>query len=171
MAAGRPEEPLTEQVDGCGQHPAKLVDVPVDVHRCEPESTVHPVAGHQFGQALWIGVVGLAEEVGVVLVADGTPPAKHIVAPGLKNVVAVVEGQPLFIPAGGRVPRSDLGVGAQQVVLNQGTGHVDPEATDPTVQPEAQDPVELVGHRGVAPVEVGLLRQEQVHVVLTGGRV
>ncbi len=171
MAAGGPEEPLADQVDGSGQHAAEFVDLPVDVHGCEPESTVHPVAGHQVGQALWILVVGLAEEVGVVLVADGTPPAEHVVALGLEHIVEVVEGQPLFVPVGSRVPRSDLGVGAQQVVLDQSTGHVDSEATDPAVQPEAQDPVELLDHGRVAPVEVGLFRQEQVHVVLAGGLV
>ena len=85
---------------------------------------------------------------------------------GLEHVVAVIEGQPLFGSAGDRVPRPDLRVGAQSVVFDQGASHVDPEAVDPSFQPETEDPVEFVDHRWVAPVEVGLFGEEQVHVVL-----
>jgi hypothetical protein len=45
-------------------------------------------------------------------------------------------------------------------------GHVDAEAVDADVQPEAEDRAELVAHRRVFPVEVGLLGREEVQVPL-----
>lgn len=51
-------------------------------------------------------------------------------------------------------------------MLEQPGGHVDAEAVDPAVQPEAQHLVEVGGHGGVAPVQVGLLGREHVEVPL-----
>jgi hypothetical protein len=53
-------------------------------------------------------------------------------------------------------------------VLDQAVRDVDAEPVDAPVEPAAQDAVELLRHRGVAPVPVGLLRQEQVAPVLPG---
>ena len=57
---------------------------------------------------------------------------------------------------------------AEVVVLDQVVHHVDPEAVDAAVQPEAQDVQHRLLHFGVAPVEVGLLAEEGVVVVLPG---
>jgi hypothetical protein len=46
--------------------------------------------------------------------------------------------------------------------------HVDTEAVDAPVEPEAQDVVELLAHLRVVPVQVGLLGVEQVQVPLAG---
>lgn len=59
--------------------------------------------------------------------------------------------------------RAEVG---QALRLHQAVGHVDAEAVDPDVQPEAEDRAELVAHRRVFPVEVGLLRREEVQVPL-----
>ncbi len=55
--------------------------------------------------------------------------------------------------------------------LDQAVGHVDAEAVDAHVQPEAQDGAELVADRRVFPIEVGLLGGEEVQVPLAGGAV
>ena len=49
--------------------------------------------------------------------------------------------------------------------------HVDAEAVDAAVEPEAQHVEHGRAHRGIAPVQVGLLRQEGVVVVLAGALV
>ena len=55
---------------------------------------------------------------------------------------------------------------AQLPVLDQPVRDVDAEAAHAAVEPEAKDLVELVAHRAVPPVEVGLLGRELVQVVL-----
>lgn len=52
-------------------------------------------------------------------------------------------------------------------MLEQPGGHVDAEAVDPAVQPEAQHAVEVGAHGGVTPVQIGLLGREHVEVPLT----
>ena len=59
------------------------------------------------------------------------------------------------------------GVVAQLAVLDDRVAHVDPEARDAALVPEAQDRVEGVAHLVVPPVQVGLRGQELVEVVLT----
>ena len=59
---------------------------------------------------------------------------------------------------------------AQRRVLADVVHHVDAEAVDAAVEPEAQHVVHGATHLGVAPVQVGLLGQEGVQVALPGGR-
>ena len=70
----------------------------------------------------------------------------------------------------GRDP-PELGGRVDVEPLADGVHDVDAEAVDATIAPEAQD----VDHRrrdlGVVPVQVGLFGQEEVQVVLTGGRI
>jgi len=54
-------------------------------------------------------------------------------------------------------------VGIEEVVF----GDADAQAVDSPIEPERQDRLELVVNARVAPVEVGLLRQEQMQVVAT----
>src|SRR6202522_4606447 len=50
----------------------------------------------------------------------------------------------------------------------RGVGYFDADAVDAAVEPEAQDRLELGPDLRVGPVEVGLLRGEQVQVPLAG---
>ncbi len=96
-----------------------------------------------------------------VLLADGAPAAPHVVDLGL------VPGERVDRVAGAGVGLRVVGVGQVGVLVEAG-GDVDAEAVDAAVQPEAQDPVELGGDLGVAPVPVGLLGGEHVQVPLAG---
>lgn len=51
-------------------------------------------------------------------------------------------------------------------MLEQPGGHIDTEAVDPAVQPEAQHAVEVAAYGGVAPVQIGLFGREHVEVPL-----
>ena len=66
-----------------------------------------------------------------------------------------------------------LRLGGQRVghVLGQRVGHVDAEAVHAAVGPEAQGLQEVVADLAVVPVQVRLLRGEEVHVPLAGGAV
>ncbi|SHN32830.1 hypothetical protein SAMN05216499_13838 [Actinacidiphila paucisporea] len=55
--------------------------------------------------------------------------------------------------------------------FDQAVGDVDTESVDAEVEPEAQDGAEFVVDGGVVPIEVGLLRGEQVQIPLAGGSV
>jgi hypothetical protein len=63
--------------------------------------------------------------------------------------------------------RGVLGHLGQRGVLEQQRRRVDPDAVHPAVEPEPQDGFELLAHLGVVPVEVGLLRGEQMQVPVT----
>ena len=70
--------------------------------------------------------------------------------------------------------RGPVGVGrvvAELVVLDEEPEDVHAEAVDAAVEPEAHGVVDGVADLGIAPVEVGLLREEGVAVVLAGGGV
>jgi hypothetical protein len=101
----------------------------------------------------------LAAVPGGVLLAHRPPVPPHLVHLGL------VPGQRVD-----RVTGAGVGLGVVRVgqggVLEEARGHVDAEAVDAPVQPEAQHPVELGADLGVAPVPVGLLGGEHVQVPL-----
>ena len=66
----------------------------------------------------------------------------------------------------------DLGQGARGNVgqaggLGHAVRHVNAKTVGSAVEPEAQNALELGGHFGVGPVEIGLLSREQVQVPLT----
>jgi hypothetical protein len=65
-------------------------------------------------------------------------------------------------------PRSTEVVVRQRGILGQGHGDVDAEAVDAAVEPEAQHVEEAVAHLAAFPVQVGLLRAEQMQIPLTG---
>ena len=77
--------------------------------------------------------------------------------------------------ASGRSAQADARPGdrvvAELAVLHERVRDVDPEAGDAAVEPEAEDPVELVANLVAPPVQVGLLRQEVVEVVLAAALV
>ena len=60
---------------------------------------------------------------------------------------------------------------AQLAVLHDHVRDIDAEPRDSPVEPEAQDPVELIPHVLVPPVQIGLGREEVVEVRLPGGLV
>ena len=99
----------------------------------------------------------------VVRVRDLPPATDHVVHLGAVAVVdlplARQPDHPVVVVPRGRVV-------SQQGVLDDHVHDVDPEAGHATVEPEAQDPVELVAHLLVPPVEVGLVGEEVVQVVL-----
>ena len=53
-------------------------------------------------------------------------------------------------------------------VFGQAVGHIDAEAVNAAVEPEAQDRLELGSHLGVGPVKIGLLGGEEVQIPLLG---
>ena len=70
-------------------------------------------------------------------------------------------------PVGREAGRGErLGLVRERRVLHEPVGDVDPEAVHAPVEPEAEDLLEVAPHLRVVPVEVGLLRREQVEVVL-----
>src|ERR671912_1503709 len=89
---------------------------------------------------------------------------------GLVAVVQMLEAAPLDPTALVRhhLVGRDRRVVEQVGMLAHHVRHVDPETGEAAVQPGAQDRVELGGDGGVAPVEIGLIRGEQVQVRLTG---
>ena len=108
---------------------------------------------------------GLADQhtLRLVRIGDRPPPSQHLVH--LRAVHAV--DLEAFLGRGRvEADRSD-GIVAQETVLHDGVGDVDPEAGDPTVEPGAEDRVERLAHVVVPPVQVRLLREEVVQVVLT----
>ena len=68
-------------------------------------------------------------------------------------------------------PGQLVGVVGQVRVLADAVDHVDPEAVDAAVEPEAHHVVHRRLDLGVGPVQVGLLGEEEVQVVLPGGLV
>src|SRR5207247_8458016 len=75
------------------------------------------------------------------------------------------EAEPAVDAAG----RRDRRIVAQGGVLVDALCDVDPEAGDPAVEPEPQDPLELRVHGRLPPVQVRLGGQEAVQVVLAAG--
>ena len=53
------------------------------------------------------------------------------------------------------------------LIFEQHPEHIDAEAIDAPVEPEAQDIIHRLAHLEIAPVEIGLLHIEQVQVVLS----
>ena len=95
------------------------------------------------------------------LVDDRPEPGDQLREVGLVAVVQVL----LAVP-GARAGRSQLGVGRQVRVLEEDVEDVEPEAVDAAIEPAA-DHVELRRlDRRVAPVQLGLLDEERVHVEL-----
>lgn len=106
----------------------------------------------------------LADEDTVTGIGVGQLPPHSIdlVDFGLIPGVGLLE----VLVLGPRHPAPALRMVTKLLVLVEAVGHVDPKAVHPPVEPEAQDLVEVLVHLGVAPVEVGLLRREQMEVVL-----
>ena len=63
-----------------------------------------------------------------------------------------------------------LRIVAERVVLEQVPDDVDAKAIDAAPQPEPHDVVNCGAYLGIAPVEVGLRRQERVVIILAGVR-
>src|SRR6185437_9984750 len=53
-------------------------------------------------------------------------------------------------------------------VLDQVPDHIDPKTVDALAEPEPHDLVDRLAHRGVAPVQVGLLGEEGMIIILSG---
>ena len=142
---------------------AELGGVPGGADEVEVERRVQLVRAGVGGQPLGGVDPGLGDEgaVTVVRVADLAPAAidlMHVVPVPERVVRALVRDQDaLLVPAEVR----------ERLVLLQRVGHVDPEAVDAAVEPEPQDVLELLDDLGVLPVEVRLLRSEQVQVPVT----
>src|SRR5439155_4127542 len=88
--------------------------------------------------------------------------------PAAVDLVHLVE-----IPVAPPRPASELDawVVAQALVPDEAGRHVDTEPIDAAVKPEAHDVIDLFAHRVIAPVEVGLFREEVMQVVLAGSLV
>lgn len=94
----------------------------------------------------------------VILFENGTEFLEVLVATGTASVVL-----------SSKMDRA-VRIGESLVLANE-VDDIEAEAVAAPVQPEAHDVVDGVAHLGVLPVEVGLLRAEQVQVVLIGGLV
>ena len=132
------------------------VELRVQEHEVEREVQLVVVAVER-AELVGIEHVGLADEhaVRVVAVGERAPPAQHVVHLGPARVVDAAQPAhlhpPVVVLGGGRVV-------AQVAVLDDRVAHVDAEAGDAAVEPEAQDVVERVADVFVPPVEVGLRR-------------
>ncbi len=144
---------------------AELGGVPGGRQVLEVEGLVHLVGAHVVGGALDGRGPRLGDEdtVAGVLVEDGAPAAVDLV-----HTVLVEERHDIVAQQFQLVVRAEVG---QTLRLDEAVGDVDAEAVDAHVEPEAQDRAELVRDGGVFPVEVGLLRREEVQVPLAGGAV
>ncbi len=89
--------------------------------------------------------------------------AVDVVQGGLAEHRGVVAGEAVAAAAVGAAAPVGQARG-----LDEGVGHVHPEAGDAAVQPEAQDPLEFLVHGVVVPVEVRLGGVEEVQVPLSG---
>ncbi len=129
----------------------------------EVEGLVEFVGAQVEGGAVGAGGPGLGDRdpVPVVLVQDGAPGAVDVV-----DAVLVEERQDLVAEQFQLLAPAHVGQAGR---LDQTVGHIDPEAVDAQVQPEAQDRAELVLDGGVVPVEVGLFGGEEVEVPLAVG--
>ena len=84
----------------------------------------------------------------------------------LIHVIDVVVAEERFewpCPFGDRVGERNVG---EVGVLQEPVCNVDPKPVDAPVEPELVDRIELRAHRGISPIQVGLLGEEQVAVVL-----
>ncbi len=162
-----------EHGEGVVDDRAQVLRVPTGHQEVEVEGRVH-VGGEPFG-----GVgPGLGDERPVAgeLVGHCAPGAVDVV--DLVTVpVGVVDVLPgLFL---GGLPRGK-GTGHRRFlarrqvgqfgVLDESVGDVDAEPVHTPAEPETQDRLELPAHVGVLPVEVGLLRGEQVQIPLAVGQ-
>ncbi len=121
----------------------------------EVERLVHLVRPHVLRALLGVVRPGLD---------DGHPVSRVRVEQPAPTAVDLVDGW--LIPRRVRLVRLQVG---QAVSLHQPVRDVDTEAVDAAVQPPPQDGLELVTDLGIAPVEVGLRRVEQVQVPLAVG--
>ena len=152
-----------------------------------PTEPISPPARMEHGEVerevqLVVGPIVRSPAGPVVLVdlPDGQPLRPVVIQEG-----SYLPEHPVDVRMGPRTQRRrhvavgfgirDRGGGGRVVtefrVLHQEVGHVDAEPVHPAVEPEAHHPMHRRLHRGVAPVEVGLLGQEGVQVVLAGGRI
>ncbi len=138
--------------EGAVDRLAELVAVPGAAHEVEVEGGVQLVGAQVAREALRVRHPHLADEDAPVLVGDAAPGA-----------VDVVE----FVAVDVRVGVDALDVVGQRRVLRDEGRRVDAYARDAALEPEAQDVLVLLADVGVVPVEVGLLRREEVEVPLT----
>jgi hypothetical protein len=130
-------------VDGAAQ-PVRLPGTGQEV---EVEGGVQFVGPQIAGEALGVGQPHLADEDAPVLVGDLAPGAVDVVQLVLVDV---------------RVRVDALLEVRERGVLRQQRGGVDADARHSPLEPEPQHVLVLPAHFGVGPVEVGLLRGEQV---------
>ena len=153
-----------ERVQRLADHVAERLRVPRRHQVREVEGLVHLVRTHPEGGLLQRRHPGLAAQgaVAVVLGEHLVPVAVDLV----HAVLAPVRHVRLAAAHG-------VGVGRRRVIrqalgLDHAVGHVDTEAVDAAVEPEAQDRAELLLHLLVVPVEVRLRRVEDVQIPLAG---
>ncbi|MEZ5255415.1 MAG: hypothetical protein R2705_00535 [Ilumatobacteraceae bacterium] len=106
--------------------------------------------------------LGDEDPFGLVLLGDLAPGPVDVVDPRL-----VLVGPRLRVGREQGVVGRIVDVGKRRV-LDHSVGDVDAETVGTEVEPEPQDVAELRSDLGVLPVEVGLLRSEQMQVPLPG---
>ena len=155
--------------DGVVDGPLHLTRVPSGLEVAEVERRVQFVGSLVPGQALGVGHPGLAAEDPrrLELVGDGAPLAVDVVDAVLvpERCLGDVGVEHRRVVLGVRLGVGEVG---QALLLDQPVGHVDAEAVDPPLEPEAQDVAELGVDLGVVPVEVRLGGVEQVQVPVAG---
>ena len=153
-----------QRVDAVVDGGAQRLGVPPREQIGEVERGVQLVAAQVAGELLGRLHPDLADEHPVAGVGVGDPPPSPV---HLVHLVAV----PVRVPFDGGATGRPVALQVRhRRVLRQAVRDVDAEPVDAPVQPEPQDGLELGDHLGVRPVEVGLLRVEEVQVPLAVGR-
>lgn len=130
------------------------------------KSQIHHLVTYKPPKPIPLRDVDFPQQHGAIGSDGFTPVTEDIRSSVLIQVVLVFKAVEDF--TGAHLPRGfgNLGVIGEVRVLYHGMGHIHPEAIHSLVTPKLQNFIESRLNFGVAPVQIWLLRQEQMAVVL-----